>query len=73
MRSGDGRHDAKRFGEVHRTLTDYSGSDRFTFRVKGGSAPSYEFDFPNDSTFICDELINKLHALLGPDSVSTQQ
>jgi hypothetical protein len=69
-RTGNGRVDAKRFGDAHRVLISYSGSDRFTFHVKGGNSPAYAFDFPNDTTLICDELIRQLRSLLGPDAVS---
>jgi hypothetical protein len=70
QRSGDGRADARRVGDAHRLLRSFSGPDRFTFYVTGGNG-NYEFDFPNDTTLICDELLARLRSLLGPQAVQT--
>ena len=69
QRTGDGRSDARRVGDAHRLLQSFSGPDRFTFYVTGGSNGSYELDFPNDTTLICDELLSRLRSLLGPQAV----
>ena len=68
-RTGDGHIDARRVGDAHRLLRSFHGSDRFTFYVTGGGNGSYEFDFPNDTTLICDELLARLRSLLGPQAV----
>ncbi len=68
QRSGDGRADARRVGDAHRLLRSFAGPDRFTFYVTGGNG-NYEFDFPNDTTLICDELLARLRSLLGPQAV----
>jgi DNA polymerase-3 subunit alpha len=69
QRSGDGRADAKRVGDVHRLLVSFRGPDRFAFYVVGGAKGNYELDFPNDTTLICDELLTRLRSLLGPQSI----
>ena len=68
-RTGDGHADARRVGDAHRVLQSFSGHDRFTFYVTGGGNASYEFEFPNDTTLICDELLMRLRRMLGPQSV----
>lgn len=69
QRSGDGRSDARRVGDVHRLLQSFSGRDRFVFYVTGGSNGNYELDFPNDTTLICDELLSRLRNMLGSQAV----
>ena len=68
QRTLDGRSDAKRVGDAHRLLLSFPGKDRFVFYVTGGNG-SYELDFPNDTTLICDELLTRLRSLLGPQAV----
>ncbi len=70
QRSGDDRADARRVGDAHRLLRSFSGPDRFTFYVTGGGNGSYELDFPNDTTLVCDELLARLSSLLGEQAVS---
>ena len=69
-RSGDGRADARRVGEAHRVLQSFSGHDRFSFYVTGGSNGGYEFEFPNDTTLICDELLARLRRMFGPQAAN---
>jgi DNA polymerase-3 subunit alpha len=70
QRSGDGRSDARRVGDVHRLLQSFSGYDRFVFYVTGGGNGNYELDFPNDTTLICDELLARLRNMLGSQAVN---
>jgi hypothetical protein len=69
QRTGDGRSDAKRVGDVHRLLRSFEGRDRFVFLVTGGGNGSVELDFPNDTTRICDELLARLRSMVGPQAV----
>ena len=69
-RSGDGRTDAARVGEVHRLMRSFPGVDHFCFIVSAARGHAVQLDFPNDTTDLNnEELLGQLRALPGVESV----
>mgnify|MGYP000983905203 CR=1 FL=1 len=67
--SGDKERDARLVRRVHGLLTSYHGADVFEFVVHETDQARYQLRFPNHSTRYCDELAEKLTALLGAGAV----
>jgi len=68
-RTGDWAVDATRLADLHRLLTGLSGPDRFSLRLTGGAEDPIEMDFPSHTTLISEELLIRLRALVGSQSV----
>ncbi len=65
--SGDKEHDKRRIKTIFGTLISYHGRDRFSFQIfENGSG--YLLDFPNDTTRVCPEMLERLKKLMGEES-----
>ena len=73
MRStGEKTRDVLRVRRIHGIITSYSGEDRFAIHVfeKGRG---YLMEFPNFTTGICDELVDRLAKLVGSENVLVER
>ncbi len=62
IRAGDDvEREARRLERLHRWLTEFPGQDRFSW-VLYVPEGMYVFDFPNQTTGICPELLERLEA-----------
>jgi DNA polymerase-3 subunit alpha len=65
--TGDKDRDKRRIKTIYGTLISFHGRDRFSFQVfENGSG--YLIDFPNDTTRVCPELLERLKKLLGEEN-----
>ncbi|RME90697.1 MAG: DNA polymerase III subunit alpha [Anaerolineae bacterium] len=65
--TGDPYRDRLRIKRVYGTLISLPGPDRFSFQVYEDGR-GYLIDFPNDTTRICPELLERLRNLLGEET-----
>ncbi len=65
--SGNKEEDRRRIKTIYGTLISFHGRDRFSFQIfeNGGR---HLIDFPNDTTRICPELLQRLLKLMGEES-----
>jgi DNA polymerase-3 subunit alpha len=62
--TGDKERDRRRIKTIYGTLISFHGHDRFSFQVfENGSG--YLIDFPNDTTRVCPEMLDRLKKLIG--------
>ncbi|NPV86487.1 MAG: DNA polymerase III subunit alpha [Anaerolineae bacterium] len=66
--SGDKERDVRRMRRIHGLLLSNPGKDRFAFLLYDGSA-CYQIDFPNYTTGISEDLVEKLCGMVGSDNV----
>jgi DNA polymerase-3 subunit alpha len=65
--TGDKERDRRRIKTIFGTLISFHGRDRFSFQVfENGSG--YLIDFPNDTTRVCPEMLERLKKLIGAES-----
>ncbi|NJC98728.1 MAG: hypothetical protein FIB03_20745 [Anaerolineae bacterium] len=65
--TGDKERDRRRIKTIYGTLISFHGRDRFSFQVfENGSG--YLIDFPNDTTRVCPEMLERLKKLMGEES-----
>jgi hypothetical protein len=65
--TGNKERDRRRIKTIYGTLISFHGRDRFSFQVfENGSG--YLIDFPNDTTRICLEMLERLKKLIGEES-----
>jgi len=65
--TGDKERDRRRIKTIYGTLISFHGRDRFSFQVfENGSG--YLIDFPNDTTRVCPEMLERLRKLIGEES-----
>jgi hypothetical protein len=65
--TGDKDHDRRRIKTIFGTLISFHGKDRFSFQIfENGSG--YLIDFPNDTTRVCPEMLERLKKLTGEES-----
>jgi hypothetical protein len=65
--TGDKDHDRRRIKTIFGTLISFHGRDRFSFQIfENGSG--YLIDFPNDTTRVCPEMLERLRKLMGEES-----
>jgi DNA polymerase-3 subunit alpha len=65
--TGDKDHDRRRIKTIFGTLISFHGRDRFSFQIfENGSG--YLIDFPNDTTRVCSEMLERLRKLMGEES-----
>jgi DNA polymerase-3 subunit alpha len=65
--SGDKERDRRRIKTIFGTLISFHGRDRFSFQIfENGSG--YLLDFPNDTTRVCSEMLERLKKLMGEES-----
>jgi len=66
--TGDKLRDVRRLKVVHGKLRSYPGRDKFAFVVFEGTG-HYQLEFPNDTTGICQTLLEKLIELVGEGNI----
>ncbi len=64
--TGDHERDKRRIKTLHGLLTSQHGRDKFSFQIFENNK-GYLIDFPNDTTRICPELLERLKKLMGGD------
>jgi DNA polymerase III subunit alpha len=65
--TGDRDRDKRRIKTIYGTLISFHGRDRFSFQIfENGSG--YLIDFPNDTTRVCPEMLERLKKLMGEES-----
>jgi DNA polymerase-3 subunit alpha len=65
--TGDKDHDRRRIKTIYGTLISFHGRDRFSFQIfENGSG--YLIDFPNDTTRVCSEMLERLKKLTGEEN-----
>jgi DNA polymerase III subunit alpha len=65
--TGEKDHDRRRIKTIFGTLISFHGRDRFSFQIfENGSG--YLIDFPNDTTRVCSEMLERLKKLMGEES-----
>ena len=69
--NGDKGRDIRRLRRVYGELQSCPGKDRFALVVHEGGR-SYQIEFPNDTTGISKELINRLSQLVGAENIKVE-
>ncbi len=65
--TGDKERDKRRIKTIFGTLISFHGRDRFSFQIfENGSG--HLIDFPNDTTRVCPEMLERLKKLMGEES-----
>ncbi len=64
---GNPERDRRRIKHIYGILISYPGSDRFSFRIFENGR-GYLLDFPNDTTRVCPDMLERLKKLIGEDS-----
>ncbi|MBK6644924.1 MAG: DNA polymerase III subunit alpha [Anaerolineales bacterium] len=65
--TGDRDRDKRRIKTLYGTLISYHGRDKFSFQIFE-NGKGHLIDFPNDTTRICPELLERLKKLMGEES-----
>ncbi|HSK86742.1 MAG TPA: DNA polymerase III subunit alpha, partial [Anaerolineales bacterium] len=65
--TGDKEHDRRRIKTIFGTLISFHGRDRFSFHIFE-DGKGYLIDFPNDTTRVCTEALERLKKLMGEES-----
>ncbi|MBI3152065.1 MAG: DNA polymerase III subunit alpha [Chloroflexi bacterium] len=65
--TGDRERDKRRIKTLYGTLISYHGRDKFSFQIFE-NGKGHLIDFPNDTTRICPELLDRLKKLMGEES-----
>lgn len=65
--TGDKERDKRRIKTLYGTLISYHGRDKFSFQIFE-SGKGHLIDFPNDTTRICPELLERLKKLTGEEN-----
>jgi len=69
--SGDYERDARRIQRLYGTFISFPGRDRFQFQIFEDGR-GHLIDFPNDTTRLCAELLDKLKAAVGEENIRTE-
>ena len=65
--TGDKERDKRRIKTIFGTLISFHGRDRFSFQIfENGSG--HLIDFPNDTTRVCPEMLERLKKLMGEEN-----
>jgi len=65
--TGDKEHDRRRIKTIYGTLISFHGRDRFSFQIFE-EGKGHLIDFPNDTTRVCPEVLERLKKLMGVES-----
>ena len=65
--TGDKERDKRRIKTIYGTLISFHGRDRFSFQIYE-NGKGHLIDFPNDTTQICTEVLDRLKKLMGEES-----
>jgi DNA polymerase III subunit alpha len=69
--SGDPQRDIRRISRLHGTFISYPGKDRFAFLIFE-EGHSHLIEFPNDTTHLCADLMNKIKNAVGEDDLRVE-
>ncbi len=73
FRQGEDRsRDLIRFRRIYGTLVSYPGNDRFCFQVYDNGR-GYLVEFPNETTQVCPDLLQRLQDLVGRENYRIEQ
>ena len=64
--TGDKEHDRRRIKTIYGTLISFHGKDRFSFQIFE-EGKGHLIDFPNDTTRVCPEVLERLKKLMGEE------
>jgi hypothetical protein len=67
--TGDHDRDKRRIKTLYGTLISYHGRDKFSFQIFE-NGKGHLIDFPNDTTRICPELLERLKKLMGEERLA---
>jgi len=70
--TGDKEHDKRRIKTIFGTLISFHGRDRFSFRIFE-NGKGHLIDFPNDTTRVCTEVLDRLKKLIGDESLRVEE
>jgi hypothetical protein len=65
--TGDKERDKRRIKTIFGTLISFHGRDRFSFQIFE-NGKGHLIDFPNDTTRVCIEVLDRLKKLIGEES-----
>jgi len=65
--TGDKEWDKRRIKTIYGTLISFHGRDRFSFQIFE-NGKGHLIDFPNDTTRVCTEVLERLMKLMGEES-----
>jgi hypothetical protein len=65
--TGDKEHDKRRIRTIFGTLISFHGRDRFSFQIFE-NGKGHLIDFPNDTTRVCTEVLDRLKKLIGEEN-----
>ncbi len=65
--TGDHERDKRRIKTLYGTLISHHGRDKFNFQIFE-NGKGHLIDFPNDTTRVCPELLERLKKLMGAES-----
>jgi DNA polymerase-3 subunit alpha len=65
--TGDKERDKRRIKTIYGTLISFHGRDRFSFQIFE-NGKGHLIDFPNDTTRVCTEVLERLMKLMGEES-----
>ncbi|HJQ13905.1 MAG TPA: hypothetical protein VJ830_04080, partial [Anaerolineales bacterium] len=65
--TGDKERDKRRIKTIYGTLISFHGKDRFSFQIFE-NGKGHLIDFPNDTTQVCGEVLDRLKKLMGEES-----
>ncbi len=65
--TGDKERDKRRIKTLYGTFISYHGRDKFSFQIFE-NGKGHLIDFPNDTTRICPELLERLKKLMGEET-----
>ncbi|HLO33771.1 MAG TPA: DNA polymerase III subunit alpha [Anaerolineales bacterium] len=65
--TGDKERDRRRIKTIFGTLISFHGRDRFSFQIFE-EGQGHLIDFPNDTTRVCNEVLERLMKLMGEES-----
>jgi len=66
--TGDKRRDIRRINRAHGLLKSFPGEDRYVFMLFE-NGQQYLVEFPNETTGITDDLVEKLGSLIGEENL----
>jgi DNA polymerase III subunit alpha len=69
--SGDAGRDIRRISRLHGTFISYPGRDHFAFQIFE-EGRGHLIEFPNDTTRVCAELIEKIRQTVGEEDICVE-
>ncbi|HTX92338.1 MAG TPA: DNA polymerase III subunit alpha [Anaerolineales bacterium] len=69
--TGDPSRDIRRISRLHGTFISFPGKDRFAFQIFE-EGRGHLIEFPNDTTYLCAELLNKIKDTVGEENLRVE-